>query len=221
MLLPHGYEGQGPEHSSARLERYLQLCANNNIFVVNITTPANFFHALRRQLHLGDRKPLVVMSPKSILRNPLATSSMDDFTGNTKFEEIFPETEKLAADDKIKKVVLCSGKIYYELLTARNEAKINDIALIRLEQLYPFPKDSLQKELKRYKNAQVIWCQEEPKNMGSWSFINELVEEALVEIKHKNTRPKFVGRIPSASTATGYGSYHAKEQKTVIEEALK
>jgi len=221
MLLPHGYEGQGPEHSSARLERYLQSCANNNIFVVNITTPGNFFHALRRQLYLGDRKPLVVMSPKSVLRNPAATSSINDFTGNTKFEEIIPETEKLVADDKIKKTVLCSGKVYYDLLAARTEAKIKDIALIRLEQLYPFPKEHLQKELKKYKNAEIVWCQEEPKNMGAWSFIHELVEEVLVEIKHKNSRPKFVGRIPSASTATGYGSYHAKEQKALIETALK
>ena len=221
MLLPHGYEGQGPEHSSARLERYLQACANNNLFVCNITNPANFFHALRRQLYLGDRKPLIVMSPKSLLRHPKAISNLEDFSGNTKFKEIIGETEQLSANDKVKKVVLCSGKVYYDLLEAREEKKINDIALIRLEQLYPFAKDALQNELKKYKNADIIWCQEEPKNMGAWSFINELIEETLIEIKHKVTRPKFVGRVASASTATGYGVYHAREQKAIIEEALK
>ncbi len=221
MLLPHGYEGQGPEHSSARLERHLQSCANNNIFVCNITTPANFFHALRRQLHLLDRKPLIIMSPKSVLRNHLAVSSISDFIGNTKFEEIIPESSKLVAGDKVRKVVLCSGKIYYDLLTARTENKIDDIAIIRLEQIYPFAKEVLQTELKKYKNAEIIWCQEEPKNMGAWGFVNELIEESLTEIKHRNNRPKFVGRVASASTATGYGSYHAREQKALVEEALK
>ena len=221
MLLPHGYEGQGPEHSSARLERYLQSCANDNMFVANITTPANFFHALRRQLHLKDRKPLVVMSPKSLLRNPNAVSKIEDFTENNKFQEIIPETKKLASDDKIKKVILCSGKVYYDLLLAREEQNIDNIALIRLEQLYPLAKDALQKELEKYKNANIVWCQEEPKNMGAWSFIHELIEEAAIAINHKKPRPTFVGRKASASTATGYGVYHAQEQKTLINEALK
>lgn len=219
-LLPHGYEGQGPEHSSARLERYLQLCANNNMRVCNITKPANFFHALRRQLHSKDRKPLIVMSPKSLLRHKLAVSNLEDFANNN-FQTVIGETEKLAANDKVKKVVLCSGKVYYDLLAARTEKKINDIALVRLEQLYPFPAEELKAEIKKYKNAEVIWCQEEPKNMGSWNFISELIEESLIAIKHKFTRAKYVGRVASASPATGYASYHAKEQKELVEEALK
>lgn len=220
MLLPHGYEGQGPEHSSARLERYLQACADNNLRVCNITTPANFFHALRRQLHSQDRKPLIVMSPKSLLRHKLATSTIEDFSKNN-FQNLVSESEKLVPDEKIKKVAFCTGKVYYDLLEARQSEKINNIALIRLEQLYPFPKEEVIKELKKYKNAEVIWCQEEPKNMGSWHFITEFLEESLIEAKHKNSRAKYVGRIACASPATGYASYHAKEQKALIQQALK
>lgn len=219
MLLPHGFEGQGPEHSSARLERFLQSCADNNIIVCNITNPANFFHALRRQLHSKDRKPLIVMSPKSLLRHKLATSTLDEFSSLT-FRKLISEEQKLVADDKVKKVVLCTGKVYYDLLEARNEKKINNIALIRLEQLYPFPKEELKLELKKYKNAEIIWCQEEPKNMGSWKFVDDLIEESLIESKHKSLRPKYVGRVSCASPATGYGSYHVREQKALIEEAL-
>ena len=219
MLLPHGYEGQGPEHSSARLERYLQACADNNLRVVNITNPANFFHALRRQLHSKDRKPLVVMSPKSLLRNKLAVSTIEEFS-NLQFRPIIAESAKIVADAKIRKVILCSGKAYYDLFEARAAKKIEDIAIIRLEQLYPFPKEELKKELAKYKNAEVIWCQEEPKNMGAWKFVDDLIEETLIEIKQKNSRAKYVGRIASASPATGYGSYHAKEQKNLIDEAL-
>lgn len=221
MLLPHGYEGQGPEHSSARLERYLQLCGNDNMRVVNITNPANFFHALRRQIHSKDRKPLVVMSPKSLLRHKLAVSNIEEFCGDNKFRLIIGETEKLVSDEKIKRVVLCSGRVYYDLLEARTAGKINDIALIRLEQLYPFPKEELQIELARYKNAEIIWCQEEPKNMGSWQFVSEILEEVLTKIKAKYLRAKYVGRVASASPATGYGKYYTKEQKALIEEALK
>jgi 2-oxoglutarate dehydrogenase E1 component len=220
MLLPHGFEGQGPEHSSARLERCLQSCADENLRVCNITNPANFFHALRRQVLSKDRKPLIVMSPKSLLRHKLAVSTLSEFC-DLNFRPLIGEAEKIAADDKIRKVVLCSGKIYYELLEARQANKINDIALIRLEQLYPFPKEELKAELKKYKNAQIIWCQEEPKNMGAWKFVDDLIEESLVEIKHKSARPKYVGRIACASPATGYGSYHTREQKALIEEALK
>ncbi len=220
MLLPHGYEGQGPEHSSARLERYLQACADNNIRVVNITNPANFFHALRRQVIGKDRKPLVVMSPKSLLRHKLATSTLAEFSDLT-FRPLIEETTKLVAADKVRKVVLCTGKVYFDLLEAREAKKINDIALIRLEQLYPFPSKELQTELKKYKNAEVIWCQEEPKNMGAWKFVDDLIENTLIEIKHKSDRPKYVGRIACASPATGYGSYHAREQKALIEDALK
>jgi len=221
MLLPHGYEGQGPEHSSARLERYLQACADNNLRVCNITTPANFFHALRRQIHSKDRKPLVVMSPKSVLRNKLAVSSLDDFAKTESFKTLIPETNKLVSDAKVRKVILCSGKVYYDLVGARQEKEINDVAIIRLEQLYPFPKEELKSELKKYKNAQVVWCQEEPRNMGSWKFVDDLIEEALVESKHKTLRPTYAGRVACASPATGYASYHAKEQKNLVDEALK
>ncbi len=220
MLLPHGFEGQGPEHSSARLERYLQACADNNLRVVNITNPANFFHALRRQIHSKDRKPLIVMSPKSLLRHKMATSTLSEFS-DLDFRPLIAESAKLVAAEKVRKVVLCSGKVYFDLLEAREIKKINDVALIRLEQLYPFPSKELAGELKKYKNAEIIWCQEEPKNMGAWKFVDDLIEEVLVDIKHKSARPKYAGRIACASPATGYGSYHAKEQKALIEDALK
>jgi 2-oxoglutarate dehydrogenase E1 component len=220
MLLPHGFEGQGPEHSSARLERYLQACADENLRVCNITNPANFFHALRRQVLSKDRKPLVVMSPKSLLRHKLAVSTLAEFC-ELNFRSLIGEESKIIAANKVRKLVLCSGKIYYDLFEARQANKINDIAIIRLEQLYPFPKVELLAELKKYQNAEIIWCQEEPKNMGVWQFVNELIEESLIEAKHKIARPKYVGRIASASPATGYGSYHAREQKAIIEEVLK
>lgn len=220
MLLPHGYEGQGPEHSSARLERCLQACADDNMRVCNITKPANFFHALRRQVHSKDRKPLIVMSPKSLLRSKAAASSLSDFS-DVDFKPLIEEQEKLTAGAKVRKVVLCSGKIYYDLVEARKNKEINDVALIRLEQLYPFPQEELKNELKKYKNAQIVWCQEEPRNMGAWKFVEELIEESLIQIKHQNSRPKYVGRISSASPATGYASYHAQEQKNLVDEALK
>lgn len=220
MLLPHGYEGQGPEHSSARLERCLQACADNNLRVVNITNPANFFHALRRQIHGKDRKPLVVMSPKSLLRHKMATSTLAEFS-DSNFKTIIEETNKGLIADQIRKVVLCSGKVYYDLLEAREARKINSVAIIRLEQLYPFPKEELKMEIKKYKNAEVVWCQEEPRNMGAWKFVEELIEEVLVDAKQKTTRPKYAGRVACASPATGYGSYHAKEQKALVEDALK
>lgn len=219
MLLPHGFEGQGPEHSSARLERYLQACADNNLRVCNITSPANFFHALRRQLHSTDRKPLVVMSPKSLLRHKLAVSTIQDFT-DLNFRPLICETNKLADAEKVRKVVFCSGKVYYDLFEAREAKKINDIALIRLEQLYPFPTKEVQEELKKYKNAEIIWCQEEPKNMGAWHFVTELFEEAAIAVNHKTARAKYIGRVACASPATGYGSYHAREQKKLVDEAL-
>jgi 2-oxoglutarate dehydrogenase E1 component len=219
MLLPHGYEGQGPEHSSARLERYLQACANDNLRVMNITNPANFFHALRNQILNKDRKPLIVMSPKSLLRHKLAVSTIEEFT-NFNFRPAIIESEKLCEDSKIKRVILCSGKVYYDLFEARQAKKINDIALIRLEQLYPFPINEISEELKKYKNAEIIWCQEEPKNMGAWHFVDDYLEEILVKIKHKISRAKYVGRIACASPATGYGSYHAKEQKQLIDECF-
>ncbi len=219
MLLPHGYEGQGPEHSSARLERYLQACADDNLRVCNITNPANFFHALRRQLHSKDRKPLVIMSPKSLLRHKLAVSKVEEFT-DFHFKPIIEETEDLKADEKIKKLVLCSGKIYYDLHEARSAKEIDDIAIIRLEQIYPFSSQEVSAQFKKYKNAEIIWCQEEPKNMGAWKFVEELIEESANNIKHKSPRPRYIGRAASASPATGYASYHAKEQKALIEEVL-
>jgi len=221
MLLPHGYEGQGPEHSSARLERYLQLCAEDNLQVVNCTTPASYFHALRRQLHRNFRKPLIVMTPKSLLRHKLCVSSASDFAPGKGFNPVIGETEKLLANDKIKKVVICSGKIYYELLEERNNRKINDIAIIRMEQYHPFPKQELQGELKKYKNAQVIWCQEEPQNMGAWTFLDRKIEDTLSEITTKASRPQYVGRPASASTAAGYMKIHQKWQKAIIEDALR
>lgn len=219
MLLPHGFEGQGPEHSSARLERYLQACADNNLRVVNITNPANFFHALRRQIINKDRKPLVVMSPKSLLRHKLAVSKIAEFS-ELNFRELIAESHNLVADNKIKKVILCSGKVYFDLLEARQAKKIDDISIIRLEQIYPFPFEQLKQELKKYSSAQIIWCQEEPKNMGAWHFVRDYIEEVLIDLKHKNSRPFYVGRIESASPATGYGSYHNREQKKFIDEAL-
>lgn len=219
MLLPHGFEGQGPEHSSARLERYLQACANDNLRVVNITNPANFFHALRRQIHSKDRKPLIVMSPKSLLRHKLAVSTIEEFS-NYKFRSLITETEKLVANDKVRKLILCSGKVYYDLFEARLEKKINDVAIVRLEELYPLPKEELKLEIKKYKNAEIIWCQEEPKNMGSWQFISGAITEEGILLDCKNPKIGYVGRIASASPATGYDKRHATEQKALIDEAL-
>lgn len=219
-LLPHGYEGQGPEHSSAHLERFLQSCADDNQRICNITTPANFFHALRRQLHSGDRKPLMVMSPKSLLRHKAAVSAIEEFS-DYNFREILTDESKLVVTDKVKKVIFCSGKVYYDLADARATAKKDDIAIVRLEQLYPFADKQVSAELKKYKNAEVIWCQEEPRNMGAWKFVEELIEGAAISAGHKNPRPKYVGRVACASPATGYASYHAKEQEELINEALK
>lgn len=222
MLLPHGYEGQGPEHSSARLERFLQLCAEDNMQVANITTPANFYHALRRQLKSDFRKPLIVMSPKSLLRHKLAQSELKEFDKGTSFQRAIPETEKIAANDKVKKVVICSGKVYYDLLEARQGKKTKNVALLRVEQYYPFPGSELGKELKKYKNAkEVVWCQEEPKNMGAWQFIEPWIEELLLDIKHKVRRPTYVGREAAASPAVGYAKIHDKQQQKLVNEALK
>ncbi len=222
MLLPHGFEGQGPEHSSARLERFLQLCAEDNMQVCNITTPANYFHALRRQLHRDFRKPLINMAPKSLLRHKSAVSSADLFTGQSTFHRVLWDDNRadLAADKNIRRVVLCSGKVYYDLLEERNKRGIKDVVLLRLEQLYPFPDKVLEDEFSRYPNADVVWCQEEPKNQGAWFFVNPLIEETLIKVKHKAARPKYAGRIASAAPATGYAKRHALEQARLIDEAL-
>ena len=222
MLLPHGYEGQGPEHSSARLERFLQLCAENNMQVVNCTAPANFFHALRRQMHRDFRKPLVVMSPKSLLRHKECVSNKEDFLKGSHFRELI--TDPLFDDAKAKKarkVVLCSGKIYYELAAARAEKKAEEsVAIMRLEQLYPFHAAAVTEALAPFKNAEFVWCQEEPKNMGSWHFIDRRLEDALRNAGVINTRPVYAGRPEAASPAAGYPRIHNNRQKSVVEDAL-
>jgi 2-oxoglutarate dehydrogenase E1 component len=220
MLLPHGYEGQGPEHSSARLERYLQLSAEDNWQVVNCTTPANYFHALRRQVGRNFRKPLIVMTPKSLLRHKAAVSPLKEFGPGSSFHRVLPEAEKLVAAAKVRRVVLCSGKVYYDLLADREARKIDDVALIRLEQLYPFPDEPLADELKKYPNAEVVWCQEEPENMGAWTFVDRRIEKTLVSLKHKASRPRYVGRREMAATATGLLRRHNQEQAALVEHAL-
>jgi 2-oxoglutarate dehydrogenase E1 component len=213
LLLPHGYEGQGPEHSSARLERYLQLCAEDNMAVVNPTTPANYFHALRRQLHRNFRKPLVVMTPKSLLRHKLAVSPLADFATGSGFLPIVSEIDTVAADENIRRLVLCSGKIYYDLLSERRERRIDNVAIVRVEQLYPFPASSISAQLSRYRNAEVVWCQEEPENMGAWTFIDRRIEKL-------GRHATYVGRSEAASPATGLAKTHAAEQAAIVNEAL-
>jgi len=227
MLLPHGFEGQGPEHSSARLERFLQMCAEDNWIVANCTTPANYFHILRRQLHRSFRKPLVLMTPKSLLRHKLAISDAADFTTGSSFHRVlWDDAEKghsdtvLAKDGKIRRVVICSGKVYYDLLEERDARGITDIYLLRLEQFYPFPAHSLMKELERFKGAEIIWCQEEPKNQGAWSFVEPNIEWVLTRIGAKHTRPRYVGRAASASPATGLASQHKSQQTALVNDAL-
>jgi 2-oxoglutarate dehydrogenase E1 component len=220
MLLPHGYEGQGPEHSSARLERFLQLCGEDNLQVCNLTTAANYFHALRRQVRRDFRKPLVIMTPKSLLRHPEVASTLAEMGPGTFFRRTIDEVDPLVADDKVKRVVLCTGKVYYDLRQARRERKIRDIAIVRIEQLYPFPAKALADSIGRYKNADVIWCQEEPQNMGAWSFLDRRIEQVLVELGGKAKRPRYVGRPEAAATATGLLKRHNAEQAKLVDEAL-
>ena len=220
MLLPHGYEGQGPEHSSARLERYLQQCAEDNMQVVNVTTPANYFHVLRRQLHRKFRKPLVIMTPKSLLRHKLAVSTLADMAEGTTFHRVLYDNEVLCDDKDVKRVVLCSGKVYYDLYEERAKRGIKDVFFLRLEQLYPFPHKALADELKRFPKAEVVWCQEEPENMGSWTFVDRRIEAVLTEIGAKQKRPVYVGRPAAAATATGLLKRHNLEQAKLVDEAL-
>jgi 2-oxoglutarate dehydrogenase E1 component len=227
MLLPHGFEGQGPEHSSARLERFLQQCAEDNWIVANCTTPANYFHILRRQLHRSYRKPLVLMTPKSLLRHKLAISDAEDFTEGSSFHRVLWDDAqkghsdtKLVADKKIRRVVMCSGKVYYDLLETRDARGLDDVYLLRVEQFYPFPALSLVKELERFPNADIVWCQEEPKNQGAWSFMEPNLEWVLTRIGAKVTRPAYVGRQASASPATGLASMHKAQQEALVNEAL-
>jgi 2-oxoglutarate dehydrogenase E1 component len=226
-LLPHGYEGQGPEHSSARLERFLQMCGQDNWIVANCTTPANYFHILRRQIHRSFRKPLILMTPKSLLRHKLAISRAEEFTSGSSFHRVlWDDAEKgnsdtkLVADKKIKRVVMCSGKVYFDLLEERDARGIDDIYILRIEQFYPFPAISLVKELERFKGAEMIWCQEEPKNQGAWTFIEPNIEWVLNRIKAKHNRPVYVGRATSASPATGLASQHKAQQDALVNEAL-
>ena len=228
MLLPHGYEGQGPEHSSARLERFLQLCAQENLQVVNCTTPANYFHLLRRQMRRDFRKPLIIMTPKSLLRHKKCVSNLEDFTKKTRFHRILidhsylPESKfiKLKKDNKIKKVIMCSGKIYFDLLEAREKSKDDSVVFIRIEQLYPFPAKHLAKELSRYKNAKFYWCQEEPMNMGAWNTSKYYIDRTLEIIQVKGEKVKYIGRNAAASPATGNLNKHLAEQKEILEKVV-
>ena len=227
MLLPHGFEGQGPEHSSARLERFLQNSAEENWIIANCTTPANYFHILRRQLHRTYRKPLVLMTPKSLLRNKSAVSSKKEFVEGSSFHRVLWDDAqkeisqtKLKEDSKIKRIIACSGKVYYDLLQERDAHNLTDTYLLRVEQLYPVPALALTKELGRFKNADLIWCQEEPKNQGAWSFIEPNLEQILGRLKVKAKRANFVGRPPSASPATGLASQHKEQQEKLVFEAL-
>jgi 2-oxoglutarate dehydrogenase E1 component len=231
MLLPHGYEGQGPEHSSARLERFLQLCSNDNMQVMNCTTPANYFHALRRQMHRDFRKPLVIMTPKSLLRHKQCISNIDDFNKQNSFHRVLwdhaidPKSKgfiKLKKSKDIKKVILCSGKVYFDLIEAREKLKRNDVIFYRIEQLYPFPVKSLVKELKPYaKNAKFYWCQEEPKNMGAWFSARDYIQWTLDNIKANNNQISYIGRSPDASPATGYAKWHISQQKEIIKKVFE
>jgi 2-oxoglutarate dehydrogenase E1 component len=221
LLLPHGYEGQGPEHSSARMERYLQLSAQDNWQVCNFTTPANYYHALRRQMRRNFRKPLVIMTPKSLLRHKRCVSTLAEMSEQSSFQRVYGETEKIGAAAKVRRVVVCTGKVYYDLLQAREEKGIDDVAIVRVEQLYPWPKETLGRELAKYKNAELIWCQEEPANMGSWTFVDRRLEYVLDGIDIKAKRPVYAGRMPAASPATGLMKIHVREQNQICEWALQ
>lgn len=225
MLLPHGYEGQGPEHSSCHPERFLSLSAEDNWQIVNASTPANYFHALRRQMVRNFRKPLIMLTPKSLLRHKSCVSSAAMMMGDSTFHRILWDDAEIAGElnkpKDIKRVVLCTGKVYYDLYQAREDKKIKDVVIIRLEQLYPFPMGALAEELTKYPNADVVWCQEEPKNSGYWEFVDRRIEGSLGVAKHKAGRPSYVGRSSSASPATGSAGVHKAEQESLVNEALK
>jgi 2-oxoglutarate dehydrogenase E1 component len=227
-LLPHGYEGQGPEHSSARLERFLQLCAEDNMQVANCTTPANYFHILRRQLKRDFRKPLILMTPKSLLRHKRAVSTLAELAGESSFHRLLWDDAqlvrdgpvRLATDSRIRRVVMCSGKVYFDLFEERERRGVNDVYLLRLEQLYPFPAKALINELSRFRNAEMVWCQEEPKNMGAWSFVDPYLEWVLAHIEAKHRRVRYAGRPAAASPATGLMSKHQAQLEAFLEDAL-
>jgi len=226
-LLPHGFEGQGPEHSSARLERFLQMSAHDNWIVANCTTPSNYFHILRRQMHRDFRKPLILMTPKSLLRHPMCISDISDFTDGSYFHRCLWDDaqkghskQKLLPDAKIKRVILCSGKVYFDLLAERDARNQDDTYLLRVEQLYPIPGKSLRTELSRFLQAEWVWCQEEPRNQGAWTHIEPELELILTELGARHKRPRYAGRVASASPATGQASRHKHEQETLVKEAL-
>jgi 2-oxoglutarate dehydrogenase E1 component len=220
LLLPHGYEGQGPEHSSARIERYLQLCAEDNIQVCNLTSAANYFHVLRRQIRRNFRKPLVVFTPKSLLRAKEVMSRLDEMGPGSDFQRVIPETGPIVADDAVRRVVLCSGKVYCDLVKARAERGDDRVALVRVEQLYPFPSDALGQVLARWRNAAIVWCQEEPQNMGAWNFVDRRIEDVLAGLDIAAKRPRFAGRAEAASPATGLFKRHAEEQTRLVADAI-
>jgi 2-oxoglutarate dehydrogenase E1 component len=228
-LLPHGYDGQGPEHSSARLERYLQSSAEDNWQVANCTTPANYFHILRRQLKREFRKPLMLMTPKSLLRHKRCKSTFSDMATGTSFQRILRddaetksgETISLVSDESIRRVILCSGKVYYDLYEEREKRGANDIYFLRVEQLYPFPLKHILGELGRFKNADVVWCQEESKNMGAWTFVEPYLEWALARAEGKSVRARYVGRSASASPAVGVMSQHLAQLRNFLDQAFE
>jgi 2-oxoglutarate dehydrogenase E1 component len=220
MLLPHGFEGQGPEHSSARLERYLQLCAEDNMQVANCTTPANYFHILRRQMRRDFRKPLILMTPKSLLRHKLAVSSIADFVGDSHFRRILSDLNP-PAEGETRRLVLCSGKLAYDLMETRDKSGDRNTEIVRIEQLYPFPSNPLVQRLKAMpKLEQVVWAQEEPRNNGAWTFVEPLLECCLGEAGFAGMRPQYAGREAGASPATGLAKRHAAEQAALIAAAL-
>jgi 2-oxoglutarate dehydrogenase E1 component len=220
MLLPHGYEGQGPEHSSARWERYLQLSAEDNWLVCNISTPANYFHALRRQIRRNYRKPLILMTPKSLLRHKLCVSKLEQLYTGTRFMRVLEETERLVAGPKVRRVILCSGKVYYDLLEERTKRDIKDVAIVRVEQIYPWPKDAIKAQLARYPNAELVWVQEEPANMGPWTFVDRRIEFICEELEIKAKRALYCGRRAAASPASGLYKTHNAEQQWICDMAL-
>jgi len=216
MLLPHGYEGMGPEHSSARLERYLQLCAEGNMIVGNFTTPAQYFHGLRRQKHRDFRKPLVLMTPKSLLGRAEAVSTEADFLEGSCFQEILPDPKTFANDSNVSRIIFCTGKVYYDLAAYRQEHGIENAAIIRIEQLYPFHHEMLEALAGQYPNAShFVWCQEEPRNMGAWTFIRPRLEQTL------GTKIHYAGRDTASSPAAGSKAMHYREQKELLADAFR
>jgi len=212
LLLPHGYEGQGPEHSSARLERFLQQCAENNMTVTNVTSPANYFHLLRRQLHRPFRKPLIVMSPKSLLRHPMCVSPLDEIYGDAGFREIIDDTRFSGkGKQKARKVLFCSGKLYYDLVERMERDNISDVAIVRVEQFYPLPLQQWSDILKKYRSVPHVWIQEEPENMGAWQFIRNHIPQADWQL---------IARKPSASPATGFKKKHDQQQEDLLQRAF-